>query len=161
MLSQTTVAAVGPFYERFVRRFPTVEALAEAEEADVLKAWEGLGYYRRARMLLEAAKRIVRDHGGNIPADLEALRDLPGVGRYIAGAVLSFAFDRPAAIVEANTQRVLARWLAWTEDFKSPRSQNRFCVPPNAWSRSNRLERSIRRLWNSALWSACRKAPRA
>ena len=133
MLSQTTVAAVGPFYERFSRRFPTVEALAEADEADVLKAWEGLGYYRRARMLQAAARRIVSDHGGEIPNDPEALRDLPGVGRYIAGAVLSFAFDRPAAILEANTQRVLARWLAWPEDFKTPRSQNRF------WRAAERL----------------------
>ena len=126
MLVQTTVAAVVPFYERFLARFPTALALAEADEADVLKSWEGLGYYRRARQLQEAARAIVRDHDGTIPADLEAIRALPGVGRYIAGAVLSFAFDRPAPIVEANTRRVLARWLAWDSELDASASQARF-----------------------------------
>jgi len=126
MLVQTTVTAVVPFLERFLARFPTVEALAAADEAEVLKAWEGLGYYRRARQLHEAAKSVVRDHRGTIPDDLDALKTLPGVGRYIAGAILSFAFGRPAPIVEANTQRVLARWLAWDDDIRSTRSQARF-----------------------------------
>jgi A/G-specific adenine glycosylase len=125
MLVQTTVAAVIPYYGRFLARFPTAEALAEADEVDVLKAWEGLGYYRRARQLQAAARAIVGDHGGAVPDDPEALRALPGVGRYIAGAILSFAFDRPAPIVEANTQRVLARWLAWPDDLKTPASQAR------------------------------------
>ncbi len=125
MLVQTTVAAVVPYYERFLARFPTVGALAVADEADVLKAWEGLGYYRRARQLHEAAKAVVRDHGGSIPADPDALRALPGVGRYIAGAILSFAFGRAAPIVEANTRRVLARWLDWGEDLGTSRSQAR------------------------------------
>ena len=125
MLVQTTVAAVVPFFARFLASFPTISALAEADEGDVLKAWEGLGYYRRARQLQAAARAIVADHGGAFPDDPQAIRALPGVGRYIAGAVLSFAFDRPAPIVEANTQRVLARWLAWGEDLKSPRSQAR------------------------------------
>jgi A/G-specific adenine glycosylase len=123
MLVQTTVAAVIPYFERFLARFPTVEALAEADEADVLKAWEGLGYYRRARQLHEAARLIVRDHGAIIPDDPDDLIALPGVGRYIAGAVLSFAFDRPAPIVEANTRRVLARLLAWPEDLSKSNSQ--------------------------------------
>src|SRR3954447_1686464 len=96
MLVQTTVAAVVPYFSRFLDRFPTVAALAEADEADVLKAWEGLGYYRRARQLHEAARAIVRDHDGVFPDDAEAIRALPGVGRYIAGAVMSFAFDRAA-----------------------------------------------------------------
>ena len=133
MLVQTTVAAVVPYFARFLRRFPTVTALAEADEADVLKAWEGLGYYRRARQLQAAARAIVHDHGGVFPDDPEAIRALPGVGRYIAGAVLSFAFDRPAPIVEANTQRVLARWLAWAEDLKTARSQSRL------WEAAGRL----------------------
>ena len=143
MLVQTTVAAVIPYYERFLARFPTAEALAAADEADVLKAWEGLGYYRRARQLREAARAIVRDHGGSVPADVEALRALPGVGRYIAGAVLSLAFDRPAPIVEANTQRVLARWLAWPEDLQTPASRARLwqaaerLVPPDGAGRFN------------------------
>jgi A/G-specific adenine glycosylase len=136
MLVQTTVAAVVPYFERFLARFPTVRALAEADPAEVLKAWEGLGYYRRARQLQEAARVIVAEHGGSFPDDLERIGALPGVGRYIAGAVVSFAFDRPAPIVEANTRRVLARWLAWREDLKSARSQARLwqaaerVVPP-------------------------------
>ncbi len=133
MLVQTTVTAVVPFFARFLARFPTVDALAEADEADVLKAWEGLGYYRRARQLHAAARAIVAEHGGDFPDDPEAIRALPGVGRYIAGALLSFAFDRPAPIVEANTQRVLARWLAWDEDLKSARSQARL------WEAAGRL----------------------
>jgi A/G-specific adenine glycosylase len=133
MLVQTTVAAVVPFYARFLARFPDVGALAEADEAEVLKCWEGLGYYRRARQLHAAARAIVVEHGGVFPDDPAALRALPGVGRYIAGAILSFAFGRPAAIVEANTQRVLARWLAWSEDLKTSRSQARL------WQAAERL----------------------
>ena len=125
MLVQTTVTAVVPYFERFLARFPTVRDLAESDESDVVKAWEGLGYYRRARQLHAAAKAIVRDHGGAVPDDHDALLALPGVGRYIAGAVLSFAFGRPAPIVEANTQRVLARWLAWRDDIRTTRSQSR------------------------------------
>ena len=133
MLVQTTVAAVVPYFARFLQRFPDVRTLAEADEAEVLKAWEGLGYYRRARQLHSAAKRIVADFGGAIPADVDALRGLPGVGRYIAGAVGSFAFDLPAPIVEANTQRVLARWLAIETDIKSSATQARL------WDASQRL----------------------
>ncbi|WP_435009343.1 A/G-specific adenine glycosylase [Tundrisphaera lichenicola] len=133
MLVQTTVAAVIPYFGRFLDRFPTVEALADADEADVLKSWEGLGYYRRARQLHTAARVIVGMHGGVFPDDPQAILALPGVGRYIAGALLSFAFDRPAPIVEANTQRVLARWLAWDEDLKTTRSQARL------WEAAGRL----------------------
>ncbi len=133
MLVQTTVTAVIPFYARFLARFPTIEALASAEEADVLKAWEGLGYYRRARQLHAAAKIVVNEHGAIFPRDPVAIRALPGVGRYIAGAILSFAFDQPAPIVEANTQRVLARWLAWPEDLQTTRAQTRL------WDAATRL----------------------
>ncbi len=133
MLVQTTVAAVTPYFERFLDRFPTVAQLAEADEADVLKAWEGLGYYRRARQLQAAARAIVRDHGGIVPADLERLLALPGVGRYIAGAVRSFAFDRPAPILEANTQRVLARLLAWEGELSAGATQRRL------WQAAERL----------------------
>lgn len=133
MLVQTTVAAVVPYFERFVARFPTVAALAAADEAEVVKVWEGLGYYRRARQLHAAARAVVRDHGGVIPDDEGAVRALPGVGRYVAGAVLSIAFDRPAPVVEANTRRVLARWLAWEGSLDSAAAQARL------WEAAGRL----------------------
>jgi A/G-specific adenine glycosylase len=133
MLVQTTVAAVVPYFARFLERFPTVQALAEAEETEVLKAWEGLGYYRRARQLHAAARAVVQEHAGRIPDDAELLRALPGVGRYIAGAILSFAFDRPAPIVEANTQRVLSRLLACGDDLAASATQARL------WQAAERL----------------------
>ncbi len=116
MLQQTTVAAVVPYFSRFLAAFPTLPALAAADEQAVLKLWEGLGYYRRARHLHAAAKRVVAEHGGVIPDDPAAVADLPGVGRYILGAVLSQAFDRRLPIVEANSLRVLARWFGYPGD---------------------------------------------
>ena len=133
MLVQTTVAAVVPYFERFLQQFPTLRDLARADETDVVKAWEGLGYYRRARQLHAAAKIVCRDHGGVIPEDAEAILALPGVGQYIAGAVLSFAFNRPAPVVEANTQRVLARLLAWNGDLAKAATQKRL------WEAAERL----------------------
>jgi len=109
MLQQTQVERVKDFYDRFLRRFPGVGDLARAREAEVLKHWEGLGYYRRARQLHAAAKAVVADHGGAFPRTLAGLRSLPGIGRYTAGAIASIAFDLPAPIVEANSRRVLAR----------------------------------------------------
>jgi A/G-specific adenine glycosylase len=109
MLQQTQVVTVVPYFERFLRRWPDVKSLAAASEDDVLRAWEGLGYYRRARQLHAAAKVIAREHGGNFPRDEQAVRKLPGVGRYTAGAILSIAFDQRQPILEANTQRVLSR----------------------------------------------------
>ena len=116
MLQQTTVAAVVPYFHRFLAAFPTVAALAAADEQQVLKLWEGLGYYRRARHLHAAAKQLVADHCGQLPNDVEVWNDLPGVGPYILGAVLSQAFDRPLPIVEANSLRVLARLLGYRGD---------------------------------------------
>jgi A/G-specific adenine glycosylase len=116
MLQQTTVAAVVPYFERFVRTFPTVESLARADEQAVLKQWEGLGYYRRARHLHAAAKKIVAEYVGTMPADPAAWAALPGVGRYILGAVLSQAFELKFPIVEANTLRVLARLFGFRGD---------------------------------------------
>jgi A/G-specific adenine glycosylase len=109
MLQQTQVERVKDFFMRFVSRFPTVHDVARAAEAVVLKHWEGLGYYRRARQLHAAAKVVVADHGGAFPATVAGLEALPGVGRYTAGAIASIAFDVPAPIVEANSRRVLAR----------------------------------------------------
>ena len=115
MLQQTQVATVLPYFDRFLRQFPEPADLAAAAESDVLKAWEGLGYYRRARNLQAAARAMVEMHGGRVPADLDALLALPGVGRYTAGAVLSNAFDRRAPIVDGNVARVLARHHGITE----------------------------------------------
>ena len=116
MLQQTTVAAVVPFFERFVAALPDVRALAAADEQRVLKLWEGLGYYRRARHLYAAARELVRSHAGELPDDPAVWAALPGVGRYIMGAVLSQAFDRRLPIVEANSLRVLARLFAYRND---------------------------------------------
>src|SRR5439155_25909425 len=113
MLQQTTVAAVVPYFERFLAAFPTVAALAAADEQHVLRLWEGLGYYRRARHLHAAAKQLVAEHAGELPDDPAVWAVLPGVGRYILGAVLSQAFDRRLPIVEANSLRVLARLFAY------------------------------------------------
>lgn len=125
MLQQTTVAAVTPFFERFIARFPTVEALASAAEEDVLACWAGLGYYARARNLQSAARVIVNEHGGEFPADFERILALPGVGRYTAGAVASIAFEQRAPIVDANVARVLARVLLVEGDLKKRDSQQK------------------------------------
>jgi A/G-specific adenine glycosylase len=116
MLQQTTVAAVVPYFERFVAALPDVRALAAADEQQVLKLWEGLGYYRRARHLYAAAQVLVHSHAGELPDDPEVWASLPGVGRYILGAVLSQAFDRRLPIVEANSLRVLARLFGYRGD---------------------------------------------
>jgi A/G-specific adenine glycosylase len=124
MLQQTTVAAVVPYFERFLARFPTVEDLARAGEHDVLRLWEGLGYYSRARHLRLAAQQIVTRWNGTIPQELADLVGLPGIGRYTAGAIASLAYDRPAPIVEANTLRVYARLLAFGGDVHSTGGRN-------------------------------------
>jgi A/G-specific adenine glycosylase len=119
MLQQTTVAAVIPYLRRFLERFPTVQTLAAADEADVLRLWEGLGYYSRARNLHRAARAIVEQHAGRFPRNVATLQSLPGIGRYTAGAIASFAFDEPAPIIEANTLRLHARLLAYDGDPRS------------------------------------------
>ena len=125
MLQQTTVAAVVPYFERFTARFPDVQSLAEADVDEVLRLWEGLGYYSRARNLHRASQAVVSEHSGQFPSEVEVLRTLPGIGRYTAGAISSFAFDQPAAIVEANTERLYARLLALREDVRTSASQKR------------------------------------
>lgn len=116
MLQQTQVATVKPYFERFLAAFPTVEALASADEQQVLRLWEGLGYYRRARGMHAAAMAIVVEHGGVLPSDVPALMQLPGIGRYTAGAIASIAFDQRAPILEANTFRLLTRLVAYRGD---------------------------------------------
>jgi A/G-specific adenine glycosylase len=115
MLQQTQVSRVIEAFARFMRRFPDVRALAGAREQDVLAAWQGMGYYRRARHLHAAARVIVRDHAGAVPEDVESLRALPGVGRYTAGAIASIVFGRREPIVDGNVARVLARLHAREE----------------------------------------------
>ena len=107
MLQQTQVKTVLPYFERWMRRFPRLEALAAAPEAEVLAAWEGLGYYRRARLLHRAARQLV--DASAIPGTMQALVRLPGMGRYTAAAVASIAFNQPVAVVDGNVRRVLAR----------------------------------------------------
>jgi A/G-specific adenine glycosylase len=123
MLQQTTVVAVVPYFERFLKRFPTLADLAAADEHDVLRLWEGLGYYSRARNLHRAAKRVVAELGGHFPSDVAELTKLPGIGRYTAGAIASFAFDRRAPIVEANTLRLYCRLLGFRGDPRSAAGQ--------------------------------------
>ena len=112
MLQQTQAARVEPAYEAFLQRFPDVRSLAAASRAEVLRAWAGLGYNRRAVHLHLAARAIVAQHGGRVPEDLEALRALPGVGEYTARAVLTFAFGADVAPVDVNIARIMARAVA-------------------------------------------------
>ena len=115
MLQQTTAAVVRGYYARFLARWPTVRALAAAGIDDVLHAWQGLGYYARARNLHRCARAVVAEHGGRFPEDEAALRRLPGIGPCTAAAVAAIAFDRPAAVVDGNVERVVARLFAVEE----------------------------------------------
>jgi A/G-specific adenine glycosylase len=133
MLQQTQVATVIPYFHRFLARFPSVFELAAADEQQVLRLWQGLGYYSRARNLRAAAIEIVRDHGGKIPQDCEQLLQLPGVGRYTAGAVASIAFERRAPILDGNVQRVLCRLDGIESD---PRQRD---VQKRLWDRAQEI----------------------
>lgn len=109
MLQQTQVVTVIPYFQKWMQQFPSFESLATADEQDVLRAWEGLGYYSRARNLHHAAKEVLHQYQGKLPPDAPSIRALPGVGPYTAGAIASFAFDLPEPAIDANVQRVLAR----------------------------------------------------
>jgi A/G-specific adenine glycosylase len=117
MLQQTQIATVlgKGYYTRFLAAFPDVGSLAAADDATLLKAWEGLGYYRRARMLRDTARAVLDRHDGKFPDDLDALLALPGIGRYTAGALRAFAFGQPAVLVDGNVSRVLARLMDFSE----------------------------------------------
>jgi A/G-specific adenine glycosylase len=116
MLQQTQVETAIPYYERFIQEIPTLEALARAPEDRVLRLWAGLGYYRRAKHLMAAARQIVSKHGGKMPSEYDAVLELPGIGQYMAGAILSIAFNKPYPVVDGNVRRVLSRVHGWTED---------------------------------------------
>ena len=124
MLQQTRAQTVIPYYERFLARFPDAKALAEAQEADVLACWSGLGYYSRARNLQRAARQIA--DAGAFPADYDRIRLLPGVGPYTAAAVASIAFDIPHAVLDGNVMRVIARLRGDGADIRSSRTRTRF-----------------------------------
>lgn len=111
MLQQTQVSRVNAKYGEFLKRFPTLRALARAKLRDVLRSWSGLGYNRRARNLWQCARDVVANHGGRMPREIDELRSLPGIGRYTAGAIASFAFDARKAAVDTNVRRVLSRAL--------------------------------------------------
>lgn len=121
MLQQTQVDTVIPYFKRFMRQFPTVEALAQADLQTVLKAWEGLGYYSRARNLHRAAEQVVREYQGNLPRDYNELQKLSGLGPYTAAAVASIAFGVPVPVVDGNVLRVFARVWGIEDDIRSPK----------------------------------------
>jgi len=126
MLQQTQVDTVIPYYERFMKRFPSVEALARASLEEVLALWQGLGYYKRAENLHRGARYIVEQHGGHFPDDPAALRKIPGIGAYTAGAVLSIAFGIPAPAVDGNVMRVLSRLFLMEQDVGQAKSRPAF-----------------------------------
>lgn len=135
MLQQTRVETVIPYFERWMQRFPDIAALAQASQQEVLSAWEGLGYYSRGRSLQHAAQVVQRDYGGRLPADLSALRRLPGIGPYTAGAIASIAFGLDEAALDGNIRRVLSRYFNVSELARSPAGERRLwelargCLP--------------------------------
>src|SRR2546428_199727 len=132
MLQQTRVAAVLPYYQRFLARFPTLDALARARLDTVLRSWAGLGYYSRARNLHRAAKEIVDRHGGEFPRRIEEALALPGIGHYTAAAVLSIAYGEPHAVLDGNVARVLARLGALRGALRRPKRWRGLPPAPNA-----------------------------
>jgi A/G-specific adenine glycosylase len=141
MLQQTQVETVVPYFDRWIATLPNVSSLAAADEQSVLGLWAGLGYYSRARNLMAAAKIVARDHNGTLPSDYEALRSLPGIGQYTAGAILSIAFNKPYPVVDGNVRRVLSRIQGWEDD--SPR---------RLWEAAEKLvQRAEPRLINQAI----------
>ena len=146
MLQQTQVATVIPYYHKWLRTFPDFASLARASENEVLRAWQGLGYYARARNLHATAKRVMDRHGGNFPRGIEQMRQLSGIGKYTAHAVASFAFDQSVPIVEANTGRVLARLFNLRESIDSDLGQR------TLWQNAaSLLPKSDAATYNSAL----------
>jgi A/G-specific adenine glycosylase len=146
MLQQTRIATVTPYYERFLKHFPTVESLAFAPQQEVLKLWSGLGYYRRARNLHLAAKEIVANHNGKFPRELGTVLELAGVGAYTAAAVLSIAYDAPFAVLDGNVARVLSRIHAIRGELRAPRTWRALTEIAN-----HLLAREAPSDWNQAL----------
>ncbi|MFH2203727.1 MAG: A/G-specific adenine glycosylase [Elusimicrobiota bacterium] len=146
MLQQTQVVTVVPYFRRFLRKYPSLRALARARESDVLRLWAGLGYYSRARSLRRAARAVAAEHGGRLPDRLEALRALPGIGPYTAAAIASIAFGRPHELVDGNVARVLARLRGVRGDVKTA------AVSRRLWAAARELLHPRRPGdWNQAL----------
>ena len=125
MLQQTRVETVIPYYLRWMDRFPALEDLAQAEQDEILSYWEGLGYYRRANNLHQAVKEVARIYGGNLPADSKKLQELPGIGRYTAGAISSIAFNLPEPILDGNIRRVFSRYFNINTPLQSPETEKK------------------------------------
>ena len=138
MLQQTQVQTVVSYYQNFIRRFPTIQKLAAADIQDVLKVWEGMGYYARARNLHKAAQIVLGEHRGKVPNTYKEIRRLPGIGDYIAAAVLSIAFQQPYAVVDGNVKRVLARLLCIPEAVNTSSSHQTFQEIANKLLENNR-----------------------
>ena len=139
MLQQTRVATVVRYWDRFLERFPTVEALAAAPEHEVLAAWSGLGYYRRACALHAGAREVVARHGGTVPAEPDTLREIPGIGRYTAGAIASIAFGREAPVLDGNVRRVLTRIAGGLDELPNETSRDKYL-----WELAARMARGPR-----------------
>lgn len=133
MLQQTQVETVKPYYARFLAAFPTVHDLAAAPLADVLKLWEGLGYYSRARNLHQTAQTVARDYGGQFPHTADELQTLPGIGRYTAGAIASIAFGQRVPVLDGNVIRVFARLTDLNADVTQPSTKDRLWALAEAW----------------------------
>ena len=146
MLQQTRVAAVIPYYERFLARFPDVESLASAPQEEVLRLWSGLGYYSRARNLQHAAQQIVARHQGKFPRQREELLALAGIGEYTAAAILSIAFDEKHAVLDGNVARVVSRLEAIRGDLREPKRWNKLQA-----SADRLLARESSGDWNQAM----------
>lgn len=126
MLQQTQVATVIPYFERYIKKYPTIEDLAEGDETEVLKLWEGLGYYSRARRLIPCAQQVMRDHNGKFPKDYKTLIKLPGIGPYTAGAILSIAYNLKFPAVDGNVKRVFSRMYEIDEPVNDPKQHKVF-----------------------------------
>ncbi|MFA5842175.1 MAG: A/G-specific adenine glycosylase [Candidatus Gracilibacteria bacterium] len=133
MLQQTQVKTVLPYFERWIKTFPTIQSVASAQEEKILKLWEGLGYYSRARNLQKAAQKIVKNHHGKFPENYEDILALPGIGRYTAGAIASIAYNQPQPILDGNMIRVIARLLAEKRNTRKPQLQAQFWAIAKSW----------------------------
>lgn len=158
ILQQTQMERGVERFQRFIAQFPDVRALAEASEDEVLKAWEGLGYYRRAHNLRRAARALLEEHGGRLPDDPDALKALPGVGPYTAAAILCQAFNRPRPVIDANVERVLARLTDLDQPVKTPAARRSI----EGWAEELMVPDQARD-WSQALMElgalVCRKRP--